>query len=114
MRPDELILAVEIPKIEGRQFFRKVGTRAAQAISKVVFAGVRSERSRLAFGSVAPTVMRLPKTEAALASGAPIEDARRILETEIQPIDDVRSTAVYRRRVSGNLLEQFWIATARS
>jgi CO/xanthine dehydrogenase FAD-binding subunit len=112
LRADELILAVEVPRVSGRQWFRKVGTRAAQAISKVVMAGIRSESPRLALGSVAPTVVRLPLTEAALASGAPIREARRTLETEIRPIDDLRSTAEYRRRVSGNLLEQFWSDTA--
>jgi CO/xanthine dehydrogenase FAD-binding subunit len=88
------------------------GTRAAQAISKVVMAGIRSDRPRLSLGSVAPTVVRLPRTEAALASGAGIADARRALDAEIRPIDDLRSTAEYRRRVSGNLLEQFWRETA--
>ena len=112
LRPDELIAAVEIPRVAGRQWFRKVGTRAAQAISKVVLAAVRLDRPRLALGSVAPTVVRLPRTEAVLASGASIADARRELESEIQPIDDLRSTAEYRRRVSGNLLEQFWKETA--
>ena len=112
LRPDELIAAVEIPRVEGRQWFRKVGTRAAQAISKVVMAAVRSDRPRLSLGSVAPTVVRLPQTEAALAAGADIADARRALEAEIRPIDDLRSTAEYRRRVSGNLLEQFWRETA--
>ena len=43
-RADELILAFEIPPVEGRQWFRKVGTRAAQAISKVVMAAVRGPR----------------------------------------------------------------------
>jgi CO/xanthine dehydrogenase FAD-binding subunit len=112
LRADELILAVEVRRVPGRQWFRKVGTRAAQAISKVVMAGIRSESPRLALGSVAPTVVRLPLTEAALASGASIREARRTLETEIRPIDDLRSTAEYRRRVSGNLLEQFWSDTA--
>jgi CO/xanthine dehydrogenase FAD-binding subunit len=112
LRADELILAVEVRRVPGRQWFRKVGTRAAQAISKVVMAGIRSESPRLALGSVAPTVVRLPLTEAALASGAPIRELRRTLETEIRPIDDLRSTAEYRRRVSGNLLEQFWSDTA--
>lgn len=111
LRSDELIAAVEIPRVEGRQWFRKVGTRAAQAISKVVMAGVRSDPPRLSLGSVAPTVVRLPQTEAALARGAGIAEARRTLEAEIQPIDDLRSTAEYRRRVSGNLLEQFWKET---
>jgi CO/xanthine dehydrogenase FAD-binding subunit len=112
LRADELIAAVEIPPVAGSQWFRKVGTRAAQAISKVVMAGIRSERPRLALGSVAPTVVRLPLTEAALASGASIIETRRALESEIRPIDDLRSTAEYRRRVSGNLLEQFWSDTA--
>jgi xanthine dehydrogenase small subunit len=116
MRGDELILAVEIPAIEGRQWFRKVGTRAAQAISKVVMAAVDAgsgRTPRIAIGSVAPTVVRLPRTEAALASGASIDDAQRVLTDEIVPIDDVRSTAEYRRRVSANLLASFWREAGR-
>jgi CO/xanthine dehydrogenase FAD-binding subunit len=111
MRPDELIVAIEIPAVEGRQWFRKVGTRAAQAISKVVVAGVRSRAPRLAFGSVAPTVVRVPKTERSLADGATIDEAARILSREITPIDDLRSTAEYRTRVATNLLRRFWIET---
>jgi xanthine dehydrogenase small subunit len=111
-RPDEIIAAVEIPSVPGRQWFRKVGTRAAQAISKVVMAAVRAPRPRLALGSVAPTVIRLPETEAVLAAGGSIADARETLAREVQPIDDLRSTAEYRRRVSGNLLERFWSETA--
>ena len=109
---DELITGLEIPALRGRPWFRKVGTRAAQAISKVVLAGVRSDRPRLSLGSVAPTVVRLPRTEAALANGASIGEARAVLLSEIRPIDDVRSTAEYRRTVSANLLEQFWRETA--
>jgi xanthine dehydrogenase small subunit len=108
MRPDELITAIEIPRVEGVQYFRKVGTRAAQSISKVVIAGVRTAHPRISFGSVAPTVIRVPRTEAALASGAAMTDAQRILQTEIAPIDDNRSTAAYRRRVAANLLAEFW------
>jgi CO/xanthine dehydrogenase FAD-binding subunit len=111
-RPDEIIAAVEIPSVPGRQWFRKVGTRAAQAISKVVMAAVRAPRPRIALGSVAPTVIRLPETEALLAAGGSIADARETLAREIQPIDDLRSTAAYRSRVSGNLLERFWSETA--
>ena len=108
MRPDELIVAFDIAAVRGRQWFRKVGTRAAQAISKVVMAAVAGEHPRIAIGSVAPTVVRLPRTEAALAAGASIADAQRILIEEIAPIDDVRSTADYRRRVAANLLGRFW------
>ncbi|HVE32980.1 MAG TPA: xanthine dehydrogenase family protein subunit M [Gemmatimonadaceae bacterium] len=111
-RPDELIVAVEIPAVSGRQWFRKVGTRAAQAISKVVIAGVRDGRAaRIALGSVAPTVVRARRTEEALANGASIDDAVEVLRREIVPIDDVRSTAEYRRLVSGNLVRRFWTET---
>jgi CO/xanthine dehydrogenase FAD-binding subunit len=109
--PDELITAVEIPGVDGTQWFRKVGTRAAQAISKVVMAAVRARRPRIAFGSVGPTVVRVPATEAALEAGVSIDEAVRVLENEIRPIDDVRSTAEYRRTVAGNLLRRFWIET---
>ena len=112
-RPDELIAAIEIPPVDGRQWFRKVGTRAAQAISKVVMAAVRAPRPSIALGSVGPTVVRLPRAEDALASGASIDEAVRILEDEIRPIDDVRSTAEYRRTVAGNLLRRFWSDTSR-
>ena len=108
MHPDELIVAVEVPAVEGAQWFRKVGTRAAQAISKVVVAAVRDVQPRIAFGSVAATVVRLPRTEAALAAGASIDEAQRVLMDEITPIDDIRSTADYRRRVCANLLARWW------
>jgi CO/xanthine dehydrogenase FAD-binding subunit len=111
-RADELIVTIDVPPIAGRQWFRKVGTRAAQAISKVVMAGVRGDRLRLALGSVAPTPRRLSGTEAALAAGASLDEAQRILQTEIQPIDDLRSTAMYRRRVAASLLAEFWTSTA--
>jgi CO/xanthine dehydrogenase FAD-binding subunit len=113
MRPDELIAAVEVPPGEGRQWFRKVGTRAAQAISKVVMAAMRAPHPRIALGSVAPTVIRVPRTEAVLADGGSLAEAQAALRDEIVPIDDLRSTAAYRRRVSANLLAQFWSDTAR-
>ena len=108
-RPEELIVAFEIAPIRGRQWFRKVGTRAAQAISKVVMAGVVPEGhglagTRIALGSVAPTVVRAARTEALLGQGASVDEAQQSLMDEIVPIDDVRSTAEYRRRVAGNLL----------
>ncbi len=123
MRPDELIVAVEVPRVDGKQWFRKVGTRAALAISKIVMAAVRAPdgSARIALGSVAPTVVRARKSEAALAraaraenSGSPaaLNDAVQALTSEIAPIDDIRSTAAYRRRVTGNLLRRFWSETA--
>ena len=112
MARDELIVAVEIPPVKGPQWFRKVGTRAAQAISKIVIAGVRGPRPRIALGSVGPTVLRARATEDALASGASADEAARLLMSEIQPIDDIRSTADYRRRVAANLLRRFLHETA--
>jgi xanthine dehydrogenase small subunit len=112
-RSDELIVAFELPPVDEVQWFRKVGTRAAQAISKVVMAAVGGPCPRVAIGSVGPTVIRCTKTEAALARGASFEEASRVLEDEVQPIDDARSTAAYRRRVCGNLLRRFGADTAR-
>lgn len=107
-RSDELITAVEIPPIEGVQWFRKVGTRAAQSISKVVMAAVRGPSPRVALGSVAPTVIRLYRTEAVLAALGSFEEVKRTLNSEIDPIDDLRSTASYRRTVATNLVHSFW------
>ena len=112
LRADELIVAVEVAPVGGRQWFRKVGTRAAQAISKVVMAAVRAPQPRIALGSVAATVVRVPRTEAALAGGASADEAVAVLLDEIHPIDDIRSTAEYRRRVAANLLRRFWADTA--
>jgi xanthine dehydrogenase small subunit len=116
LRPDELLIEIQLPALPGPGFFRKVGTRAANAISKVVFAAVRAEHphiARIAIGSVAATVVRARRTEAALASGVGPAQAAATLQAEIAPIDDLRSTAVYRRQVVGNLLEQFWKETSR-
>jgi CO/xanthine dehydrogenase FAD-binding subunit len=114
MRPGELIVAIEVPPVPGPQWFRKVGTRAAQAISKVVMAAVRAGEPRIAFGSVAATVVRARHAEAVLAGGGSIADAQAALQDDIAPIDDLRSTAVYRRRVAANLLAQFWHETQPS
>jgi len=110
-RHDELIVAFEVPAVRGRQWFRKVGTRAAQAIAKIVVAGVWDTKPRLAIGSVAPTPLRLSQTEEALGTGASLPDAQDLLQREIAPIDDLRSTAEYRRQVAANLLAQFYVET---
>lgn len=109
---EELIVALEIPEQAGAQWFRKVGTRAAQAISKVVMAGVAGPVPRIALGSVGPTVIRARRTEQALAAGASGDEAAAVLAGEIHPIDDVRSTADYRRAVAVNLLRRFRADTA--
>jgi xanthine dehydrogenase small subunit len=108
---DELIVALEIPRVEGKQYWRKVGTRRAQAISKVMCAAVRGPEVRFALGSVGPTVMRLRRTERVLSAGGPLKQAKAVLRGEITPIDDIRSTADYRLHVSANLLEDFWNVT---
>ena len=112
LRPGELIHSIEVPHVEGKQWFRKVGTRAAQAISKIVIAGVRHPQPRLAIGSVAPTVLRLRGAEAVLADGGSDEEVVAAMQSEIAPIDDIRSTANYRRAVAGNLLQRFLVETA--
>jgi xanthine dehydrogenase small subunit len=118
-RPDELLVSIRIPVARDReQGFRKVGTRRAQAISKVVVAAAwRGDASwqdvRIALGSVAPTPIRVVAAEAAL-EGRPrdpgsIEAAVEALRTAIQPIDDVRSTADYRREVSCRVLRRMLV-----
>lgn len=110
-RPDELITAVEIPPITGRQWWRKVGTRRAQAISKITIAAVRGPQVRVAFGSVAPTVVLATAAADMLADGGSVADAQAALRRDIAPIDDVRSTGEYRRQVAENLLAEFWSST---
>ena len=110
-QPAELITAVEIPPIEGRQWWRKVGTRRAQAISKVMMAGVRGRTVRVAIGSVAPTVVQATAAAEVLTKGGSIADAQTALRSEITPIDDIRSTGEYRLRVAENLLAAFWRET---
>lgn len=109
--PDELIVAIEIPRLDGAQWWRKVGTRRAQAISKIMMAGVRGKDVRVGVGSVGPTVVLARKAASILAQGGAIADARAALLSEISPIDDVRSTQEYRAAVAANLLEQFWSDT---
>lgn len=118
-RPDELITRVRVPRAYGAwlHHYRKVGARKAQAISKVCLAAAARvsaghvAEARLALASVAPVPLRCRAAEAALCGRAldeaVITEARRALEGEITPIDDVRSTAEYRRHVAGNLLTAF-------
>ena len=101
-KPDELIVRIDVEVPRGRQWFKKVGPRAAQAISKIVMAAVGPN---VALGSVAPTVVRASALEAYVAGGGrDPKEARRLVAEAISPIDDIRSTAEYRRRVTGNLI----------
>ena len=108
---DELIVAIEIPRVDGAQWWRKVGTRRAQAISKIMMAAVRGRDIRIALGSVAPTVILATTAAAVLRDGGTLADAQAALLAEIAPIDDVRSTGEYRAKVAANLLAQFWNET---
>ena len=113
-QPNELITAIEFPAIRGRQWWRKVGTRRAQAISKIMIAAVRGAKGgevRIAFGSVAPTVVLASKAASILRNGGSIAAAQQALLTEITPIDDIRSTREYRASVAANLLAEFWNST---
>ena len=103
LQPDELIVAVRMP-LGRRVVFRKVGTRAAQAISKVVTA-VSGSPARVAIGSVADVPLRARRAEAALERGD-VEGAIAAVAVDIRPIDDVRSTAAYRRTVTQNVLRE--------
>ena len=117
IRPDELLRAIRLPRAANRltHYYRKVGTRKAQAISKVCFAAVGSmtdgkiETVRIALGSIAPIPLRCVQTENALRNQTidSLAAARAIFASEISPIDDLRSTRDYRLRVSLNLLEHF-------
>lgn len=119
LRENELLCAIRLPRRAPgwRDYYRKVGTRRAQAISKVCFAGsllladgmIRD--IRIALGSVAPVPLRCRVTESVLRGQHPspawFAAACEELAREIAPIDDIRSTARYRTRVAQNLLEDF-------
>ena len=126
-RPGELITAIVCPRTASEgwmHWYRKVGTRRAQAISKVVLAGAilvgkgrRVEGARISFGSVAATTVRARHVEAVLL-GEPLSPgliarAQETLSRDVTPIDDVRSTAEYRMHVSRNLLAAMLLSAAR-
>jgi len=121
LAPDELIVRIRIPIRPDREMrFRKVGTRRAQSISKVVMAVAWRDGSgggatvwrdvHVALGSVAPIPMRAARTEAVLEGSPPTPEvadrAAEILAAELAPIDDVRSTAEYRRLVAARILHR--------
>lgn len=117
--PDELLTRIRLPRTTANatHYYRKVGTRKAQAISKVCFSAVgKTEHeyikdTRIVVGSVAPIVVRCVKTEDTLRERKPDDETIRTacasLLQEISPIDDIRSTAKYRLQVAKNLLVDF-------
>lgn len=123
LAPDELVQTICLPrKFSGYVCHaRKIGSRNAQAISKVCMAalgraaitaaGKTIEDARIAVGSVAPVPLRLRETER-IVNGKVIDEslvrlARNAAIAEIKPIDDIRSTAKYRAAVAGNLVVEF-------
>ena len=119
LAPDELIVAAHLapPAKRTRTAWRKVGTRRAQSISKVMGAafieldGETVTSARVALGAVADRPIRIAAVEQAVV-GLPLakaaEAARAAMRTAIKPIDDIRSTATYRREVAENLVARFF------
>jgi CO/xanthine dehydrogenase FAD-binding subunit len=119
IRPDELLTRIRLPRSNQtlKHYYRKVGTRKAQAISKVCLAAVaraegnRIDEIRISLGSVAPIPLRCAKTENVLRGQeldqSMIAAANAELASEIAPIDDIRSTKNYRLQISQNLLADF-------
>ncbi len=117
--PDELLARIRLPRNtrDVTHYYRKVGTRKAQAISKVCFAavgGVQNNKiteARIAVGSVAPIIVRCVETENLLRGRKPDDETIQLacdrISREISPIDDIRSTANYRLQVTRNLLTDF-------
>jgi xanthine dehydrogenase small subunit len=106
---DELIVSIRLPfRRRAVEWFHKVGARAAQAITKVGVAVVKDDAGwRVVANSVAPTVCRCRAMEAALAAGTRFTSSREVeavIAQDVSPIDDLRSTAAYRRRVLARLL----------
>ena len=124
MQPDELLARIRLPRLwpDLKHYYRKVGTRRAQAISKVCFAATARvsegmlDHIRIALGSIAPIPLRCVKTEETLRGARlgprSIEKAKAALAREIVPVEDIRSTRDYRLRVSLNVLEDFLIQLA--
>jgi len=123
LKSDELLHSIRVPRTFSgyRQYIRKVGTRNAQAISKVAIAALAKldgdtiRDLRIGAASLAEMPVRCKATEAALIgksiTGDTLEDlvrtARAAIAKEARPIDDIRSTAKYRAAVAANLIEEF-------
>jgi CO/xanthine dehydrogenase FAD-binding subunit len=119
LEPDELVLALHLPRrfTKHAQYLRKVGTRKAMAITKIALAATAMVENgtvaevRLAAASVADRPVRMNATEEFLLGKKLTPEVRRAacaaLLNEVRPIDDIRSTAEYRRHVAANLLDEF-------
>ncbi len=120
LRPDELVESVRIQPTRGRvvAFFKKAGQRKGMCCSKAtvgltarVGPGLRLQGVRVAMGAVAPTVIGVPAAEALLEGQrlGPrlVEQAAEACAAAARPIDDLRSSAGYRRSVVGALLTEW-------
>ncbi len=123
LEPDEILYSISVPRAYAgwQQYIRKVGTRNAQAISKTALAcvampnGQRLDDIRIGAASLADRPVRCLTTEDALRgrslAAEELEETVRVgraaLAKEAKPIDDIRSTAMYRTAVAANLLEEF-------
>jgi carbon-monoxide dehydrogenase medium subunit/xanthine dehydrogenase FAD-binding subunit len=119
--PDELLTAIRMPRTPGGEgalhLYRKVGTRKAQAIAKVGLAALgrlddgKVVHLRMALSSVGPTVLEADRAARAIVGETitepRIEHAIGELESDLNAIDDIRSTAAYRRTVAANLVRDF-------
>ena len=119
LQPGELVYSITVPRVWTgyRSYTRKVGTRNAQAISKIALAalalveGNEIKDIRIGAASLREMPVRCTATEKALLNQPltheTVKAARAALASEARPIDDIRSTAAYRAAVAGNLLEEF-------
>jgi xanthine dehydrogenase FAD-binding subunit len=111
----EILAAVIFPRppLNAVHYWRKIGTRKANALSKVATAGYAEidqdmlKQVRFALGAVAPTVIRLPEVERQLLEGEPQKYLLEMAAHFIRPINDQRSTAQYRKQVALNCFEEF-------
>ena len=126
MRPDEIVTGISVEPLpdDARAIFLKLGLRKAQAISVVHFAawcrfdGDTVTEARIAVGSVAPTIVRLPEVEAALVGqaldAATVSVASELARSSVAPIDDLRADAEYRSEQVGFMLGRALRALARN
>ncbi len=118
LQSGELLVSVRVPlNAYDFTYYKKVGARKADAISKLSFAGLAETEQgilkniRIAVGAVGPTVVRLPEAERCLV-GTPLkklhpEQVCALYADSVRPIDDQRSSAVYRKTVAMNLIRHF-------
>lgn len=121
LRADEVLTAIQVPRARAQERVAayKISKRFDQDISaiclalRLTFAGGKVQGARIAAGSITGWPRRALKTEAALTgqpwSEASVSRAIDIIREEFQPTTGVRATAHYRRQVTGNLLQRFWL-----